>query len=65
MLALRGVEEQRRGRGPHEGGLKPLAAGGCLSGAVDVWVLVKELSLSYHNKKTILFTVNTYYGNLN
>ena len=32
--------------------------------APQFWVLVKELSLTYHNKETIiLFTVDLYYGN--
>ena len=30
-----------------------------------VWVLVKGFNLSYHNKETILFTTDPYYGNLN
>ena len=29
------------------------------------WAAVKELSLSYHNPKTMLFTIYTSYGNLN
>ena len=29
------------------------------------WLAVKKLRLSYHNPKTILFTVYPYYGNLN
>ena len=30
-----------------------------------VWVLVKGFSLSYHNKETILFTIDPHYGSLN
>ena len=30
-----------------------------------LWVLVKGLNLSYHNKETILFTIDPYCGNLN
>ena len=29
------------------------------------WVLVKGLNLSYHNKETIFFTTDPYYGNFN
>ena len=29
------------------------------------WVLVRGFNLSYHNKDTILFTVDPHYGNLN
>ena len=29
------------------------------------WVLVKGFNLSYHNKETILFTIDPHYGNLN
>ena len=29
------------------------------------WVLVKEGILRYHNKETILFTIDPHYGNLN
>ena len=29
------------------------------------WVLVKGFNFSYHNKETILFTFDSYYGNLN
>ena len=29
------------------------------------WVAVKELKLSYHNPKTMLFTIYAYYGNGN
>ena len=29
------------------------------------WVAVKEFKLSYHNYKTILFTIYPYCGNLN
>ena len=28
------------------------------------WVLVKGITLSYHNKETILSTIGPYYGNL-
>ena len=28
------------------------------------WVAVKELSLSYYIGETLLFTINTHYGNL-
>ena len=28
------------------------------------WVALKELKLSYHNPKTVLFTTCPYYGNL-
>ena len=28
------------------------------------WVLVKGFNLSYHDKETILFTIDPYYGNL-
>ena len=27
--------------------------------------LVKGINLSYHNKETVLFTIDPYYGNLN
>ena len=30
-----------------------------------IWVAVKELKLSYHNPKTILFTIYPYYGSIN
>lgn len=30
-----------------------------------IWVLVKEFCFSYHNKGTMLFTTNPYYGTLN
>ena len=29
------------------------------------WVLAKGFNLSYHNKETILLTIDPYYGNLN
>ena len=29
------------------------------------WVLVKGFSLSYHNKETMLFTLDPHYGTLN
>ena len=29
------------------------------------WVLVKGISLSYHNQETISFTIGPYYGSLN
>ena len=29
-----------------------------------VWIAVKEFSVSYHNSKTILFTIYPEYGNL-
>ena len=29
------------------------------------WVLVKEFNLSYHNKETLFFTKDPYYGSLN
>ena len=32
---------------------------------VVAWVLVKELHLNYHNKETILFTIDPYDGNSN
>ena len=28
------------------------------------WVLVKEVKISYHNKETMLSTIDPYYGNL-
>ena len=36
-----------------------------VSGSSFTWVLVKEFNLSYHNKETILFTIDPQYGNLN
>ena len=35
-----------------------------LSNTLLVRVLVKGLNLSYHNKETILFTIDPEYGNL-
>ena len=32
--------------------------------SVASWVLVEEFNLSYHNKETILCTIDPYYGNL-
>ena len=29
------------------------------------WALVRGFNLNYHNKETILFTIDLYYGNLN
>ena len=31
----------------------------------DYWVPVRGFSLSYHNKETILLTIDPCYGNLN
>ena len=28
------------------------------------WAPVNEINLSYHNKETLLFTIDPYYGNL-
>ena len=37
---------------------------GALQALHASWVLVKECSLlSYHNKETMLFTIDPYYGN--
>ena len=33
--------------------------------ASGYWVLAKGFNLRYHHKETILFTIDTYYGNLN
>ena len=38
---------------------------GSLQSSSFFWVAVKELDLSYHNPKTILFTIYPSYGNLN
>ena len=39
-----------------------LSHAGCISSTV--WGAVKELKVSYHNPKTILFTIDPYYGHL-
>ena len=49
-LQLSQMQESRHNTGP-----RPMPC----------WVAVKELTLSYHNPETILFTIYPYYGTLN